>query len=98
MTTTTQPAKRFRLGSITVTIWPNTDRHGRSYHTTTISRSFKDANGKWGETASLRPSDLPVVRTLTAQAQDWLLVNERTAVGASVGGDLSIAETLTRHR
>lgn len=81
MTTATKqpaaPAKRFRLGSITVTVWPNTDRQGRSYFTTSITRSYRDGNGQWKDTASLRSSDLPVVRTLTDQAQEWLIAAER---------------------
>ena len=87
MTTTTQPTKRFRLGSITVTIWPNQDRQGRRYHTTTISRSYRDANGKWADSGSLRPADLPVVRSLTTQAQDWLLSQENAAAEPERGDD-----------
>jgi hypothetical protein len=82
--TTNQPAKRFRLGSITVTIWPNADRQGRSFHTTTIHRSYRDPQGQWATTASLRAADLPVVRELTRQAQEWLLTQPSPATQAGV--------------
>lgn len=75
MTTAVQPAKRFRLGSIHLSIWPNTDRKGRTFYTTTIGRSFRDEKGEWRDSGSLRPSDMPVVRTLTTQAMDWLTAN-----------------------
>ncbi|MDX2147939.1 MAG: hypothetical protein SFZ23_10485 [Planctomycetota bacterium] len=75
MTTTVQPAKRFRLGSITLTVWPNSDRAGRTYYTASLGRSFRDSQGKWADTGSLRPADLPVVRTLTAKALDWITAN-----------------------
>jgi hypothetical protein len=71
MTTSPLPAQRFRLGSITVTIWPGQDRHGRLIYTTSISRTVRDHTGR-GEDAPLRPADLPVVRALTTQAEDWL--------------------------
>lgn len=72
MTTTTQPAKRFKLGSINLAVWPNRDRAGRSFYTTTISRSYRDQSGKWADSGSLRPSDLPVVRDLSAKALEWI--------------------------
>jgi hypothetical protein len=71
-TSTKQPAKRFRLGSITLAIWANTDRHGRAFYTTTLSRSYRDAQGQWHSIGNLHSSDLPVVRELTTRAQDWL--------------------------
>lgn len=75
MTTNNQPAKRFRLGSIQLTVWPNSDRKGRSYYTTALSRSYRDEKGKWTDSGSFRPSDLPVVRSLTTQALDWITAN-----------------------
>lgn len=75
MTTPVQPAKRFRLGAIQLNVWPNRDRAGRSYYTATIGRSYRDDKGKWSDTGSLRPSDLPVVRSLTAKALDWITAN-----------------------
>ncbi|MFN0012167.1 MAG: hypothetical protein ACKVS8_11055 [Phycisphaerales bacterium] len=72
MTTATLPIKRFRLGSITLAVWHNTDRQGRSFFATTISRSFRSEQGAWKNTDSLRPVDLPVVRSLSDQALQWL--------------------------
>ena len=72
MTTDSLPAKRFRLGSITVTIWPIQDSRGRNLHTTSITRTARDRTGRWCDDAPIRQADIPVVRTLTAQAEEWL--------------------------
>lgn len=72
MTKAAPPAKRFHLGSIRLSVWANTDRFGKPYYTTTIGRSYKDDSGKWSDSGSLRPSDLPVVRDLSAKALDWI--------------------------
>lgn len=75
MTSTSQPAKRFKLGSITVTLWPNADRHGRRFYTTTITRRTRDHAGRWNDAASLRHADMPVVAELTARAREWMTAN-----------------------
>lgn len=75
MTTQSQPAKRFRLGTVRLTIWSNTDRSGRSFYTTTVGRAVRDANGNWSDDAPIRTADLPTVRTLTASAIGWMQAN-----------------------
>ncbi len=72
MTTDSLPAKRFRLGSITVTIWPTQDSRGRKLHTTSITRTVRDRTGRQCDDAPIRQADIPVVRALTAQAEEWL--------------------------
>lgn len=75
MTTTRQPSKRFTLGSITVLLWADKDRHGRRFYTTTVTRSVQQRSGKWDETAPLRPCDMPAVEQLTARAREWMTAN-----------------------
>ena len=97
--TTNQPAKRFRLGSITVTIWANTDRNGRAFHTTSFHRSYRDAKGVWANTTSLRAVDLPVVRVLAQQAQEWLLAHEAALVATPPSAlDPVLVESHQYHR
>jgi hypothetical protein len=72
MTTPAKPIQRFQLGSIRLAVWENRDRQGRGYYTTSIARSYRDDKGQWTDTGSLRPSDLPVVRDLSAKALDWI--------------------------
>lgn len=80
------PAKRFRLGSITLTVWPNQDRSGKAYYTTTITRSFRTDKG-WSDTGSLRPADLPIVVSLTTMAQDWLMAAEKQSSQEQLASD-----------
>ena len=94
MTTATQPAKRFRLGSITLTVWPNQDRNGNTYYSTTITRRYRDGSGNWSDTSSLRHADLPIVRDLVRMGQDWLQLQGTDAAqdAASESDDQPIAE------
>jgi hypothetical protein len=89
-TPTKKPAKSFRLGSITLAIWANTDRHGRTFYTTSLSRSYRDEAGQWHSIGNLHSYDLPVVRELTTRAQDWL---HAQASGAESATDAAQADS-----
>lgn len=71
-----KPIKRFSQGLLNVAIWKNigTNRYGGEsvFHTVSISRGYKDKNGEFKSSNSLRPEDLPVVRELIAQAEKFL--------------------------
>jgi len=69
------PAKRFRAGPISATVWENTtDKDGetRSYYTISLDRSYKDAEDNWQHTNSLRVSDLPRAELVLRKAYEWL--------------------------
>jgi len=56
------PVKKFIAGAITATIWQNsTQKQGErvEYNTISFGRNYKDKDGKWQTTNSLRLSDLP---------------------------------------
>lgn len=71
-TTRLQPAKRFRFGDITISVWPQQDRAGRRFYNTTITRRARTASGLWRHDAEIRPCDLPSVRSLSAEANEWI--------------------------
>lgn len=65
------PVKKFTASGIVVNVWANTaERDGKkeTYHTFDISRGYKDKEGKWQNTGSLRRSDLLVASELLRQA------------------------------
>ncbi len=58
-----KPEKHIKLGGVRVTIWRDTrqNQSGQSFATrsVTLDRAYKDAQGEWKNTASLRENDLP---------------------------------------
>lgn len=70
------PIKRFSDRLLSVAVWKNkgTSRDGEEteFHTVSVSRSYKDRNGEFKNTNSLRPDDLPALRELLTQAEDFL--------------------------
>ena len=71
-----KPVKRFSDRLLSVCIWKNkgTGRDGEEteFHTVSVSRGYKDRSGEFKNTNSLRPEDLPAVRELLTQAEDFL--------------------------
>lgn len=72
------PEKKFRVGAIAATIWNNeTIRDGKkvSYLTVSFERSYKDKDGTWKNTNSLRISDLPKAVLVLNKAYEFLALN-----------------------
>lgn len=57
------PEKKFRAGPISATIWNNsgTNQKGEAteYKTVSFERNYKDKQGEWKTTSSLRSGDIP---------------------------------------
>jgi len=53
------PIQRFRVRSVSASVWVNTAGHGGRFHTVTLDRSFKNRDGGWSRARSFRVSDLP---------------------------------------
>lgn len=70
------PIKKFNDRLLSVCIWKNkgTDRYGQEneFHTVSISRGYKDKDGNFKSSNSLRPDDLPSVKELITQAEEFL--------------------------
>lgn len=82
-----QPTKKFRAGPISATVWSNAgigkDGQLASYNTISIGRSYKDKDGKWQSTNSLRVNDLPKAAVVLGKAYEYLVLKaENTAESA----------------
>lgn len=72
-----RPEKKFRAGPISATIWKNhSQKEGKDieYHTISIGRSYKDKDGNWKNTASLRVMDLPKANLVLNKAFEHLVI------------------------
>lgn len=66
-----QPVKKFRAGAIAATVWNNQTKDGE-YKTVSFERSYKDKDGNWKQTTTLRMSDLPKAALVLQKAYEFL--------------------------
>ncbi len=73
------PVKKFRAGAISATVWNNTTKDGESeYKTVSFERGYKDPDGVWKSTSSLRMSDLPKASLVLQKAYEYLALGDET--------------------
>ena len=78
-----QPLKKFRAGAIAATIWENPiEKEGKTtvYNTISFERGYKDKDGVWKSTSSLRTADLPKAVVVLSKAYEYLVLQDKTAV------------------
>lgn len=77
---TNQPEARFTAGAISATVWQNAssgkDGQQMSYHTVSLQRSYKDRDGNWQHTSSMRLNDLPKARLVLSKAYEFLVLKD----------------------
>lgn len=75
-----QPEKKFRAGSVSATIWLNSreDKDGNVHHFRTISfeRSYKDNDGNWQTTNTVRVNDLPKASMVLDKAYEYIMLKK----------------------
>jgi hypothetical protein len=74
---TNPPMKKFRAGPICATVWNNHAKEGEGeYKTVSFERSYKDKDGAWKTTSSLRMNDLPKAALVLQKAYEFLALGE----------------------
>lgn len=72
------PLKSFRSGALQVAVWENEgmDQDGNVFVTqsVTFERRYKDKNGEWKSTNSLKANDLPKAVLLLSKAYEYLVL------------------------
>ena len=69
--TSTKPVAEVKSGAVVATIWPNEGQNG-PYHNIVVTRFYKDREGTWQRTKSLRPKDMPDVATVAGMLAENL--------------------------
>jgi hypothetical protein len=59
-------------GGLQVAVWKNRNEAGIDHYTVKLERRYKDANGNFQSTDSLRESDLLRAGKLLNMADDWI--------------------------
>ena len=65
-----KPAKKFRIGFVTVTVWKND-----SFYNVTLARSYKDGD-EWKDGDSLGHGDLLNAARALTRAEQWIAEQE----------------------
>lgn len=74
------PEKKFSTGAVNATIWQNQGK-GKGgeivgYHTVSLQRRYKDRNGAWQSTNSLRVNDLPKASLVLQKSYEYIVLRE----------------------
>jgi hypothetical protein len=67
------PLKKFRAGAVSATVWNNQTKDGEEeYKTVSLERGYRDKEGAWKNTTTLRVSDLPKAALVLQKAYEYL--------------------------
>jgi hypothetical protein len=96
------PQIKFNAGAISATVWENsgTSKAGEpvSFNTIQVSRGYKDKEGNWQNTTSLRINDLPRVALVLQKAYEHLVLKDQetglpSSVSQNMVRDQKLAQT-----
>ena len=85
----TLPEKKFSTGAICATIWKNNGTNRKTgepveYRTIQLDRRYKDKEGNWQSTDSLRLNDLPKASLVLQKAYEYLVLKGQGSSSSSV--------------
>ena len=82
------PVKKFKAGGVEASIWENefVGRNGDAgvAHSVKLERRYKDKNGEWQGTGSLKEADIPKAVLALNKAYEWIVLSS----GHDDGGDV----------
>jgi|TARA_Y100000294_G_C8474020_1_gene303969 hypothetical protein len=74
------PEKKFSTGSLSATVWQNQGKSKEgdpvSYRTVSFQRRYKDTNGDWKSTSTLRINDLPKASLVLQKAYEFIVMKD----------------------
>lgn len=88
-TQTNKPDAKFTAGAVSATVWSNTgstkDGQPTSYFTVSLQRNYKDRDGNWKNSSSLRLNDLPKARLVLSKAYEFLVLKDAESATSQPG-------------
>ena len=87
-----KPKKKFNAGAVSATVWENqatnkTTGNPVSYNTISLQRGYKDKEGNWKSTNSLRVADIPKAILVLQKAYEELTLREFEGTGSNEGSN-----------
>ena len=78
------PEKKFSTGGLNATVWQNQGKNKEgldvSFRTVSFQRRYKDKNGEWQSTSTLRINDLPKASLILEKAYEYLVMKDMQEV------------------
>lgn len=75
------PLKKFNAGAISVAVWENSRKDGDGEENVSygiqLERSYKDGDGNWKRTGSLRLNDIPKAVLLLNKAYEHVVLPDQ---------------------
>ena len=85
-----KPEENYAAGGVRVAVWKNKGKtragEETDYYTVKLERRYKDQNGEWQSTASLRVNDIPKARLVLDKAYEHLVLKMAKRPGAERDG------------
>jgi len=77
-----KPVKQFRAGGVSAAVWSNPsvgeDGVERQFMTVTLDRRYKDKDGNWQSSDSLRANDIPKAVLVLKKAYDYVVTPDES--------------------
>ncbi len=87
-----QPEKKFSTGAINATVWRNNgvSKNGGpvEFRTVQLQRRYKDKNGVWQSTSSLRLNDLPKASLVLQKSYEYLVLKGQDSSDNDIEEDI----------
>lgn len=81
-----RPIRKFKAGGIQIAVWENQvsgrDGNEETVHNVTIERRYRDKQGNWKSTSSLRMADVPKAIIALNKAYETMSLEVVDALGA----------------
>ena len=91
------PEKKFSTGAISATIWKNNGTSKKTgeeveYRTVSLQRRYRDKEGNWQTSNSLRVNDLPKASLVLNKAYEFIVLREQQEAYNASEDDVPIEE------
>lgn len=76
-----KPEKKFSTGEISATVWNNEvkkDGKALQFRTVSFQKRYKDSDGEWKESKSLKPADLPKAVLVLSKAFEFVSLKQNS--------------------
>jgi len=99
------PEQKYSASGITATVWNNT-KDGKTFHTVSFDKRYKDKEGNWKSTNSLNVSDLPKAIMVLGKAFEYAALKSpntssheeaQRATSVSQPVNTSVNQTVSTH-
>ena len=71
-----QPVKKFTAGAVQASVWKSHGKNDKETFSVSIDKRYKDKDGEWKESKSLKTADLPKAALVLNKAFEYLVLKK----------------------